>query len=184
MRKRACCPFHGEKTASLCLFEDPARGWVCFGCHKGGDATAFYAEYLNLSKVEAAKQLATDFGIVYDEPKSDSKPKTSKPSEVKPTMWHLQKALEKYRNTRYYGLCDELHRMQTVLDRAMLIMAEPRDDFELAYNDRRFVTALRAFGGAIIRIAIIEEQLDFLHTASFQEVAQLYKEEVGYDEHI
>lgn len=29
------CPFHGDRDASLHLYPG-ARGWCCFGCHKGG----------------------------------------------------------------------------------------------------------------------------------------------------
>ena len=32
----ACCPIHGEKTASLKVYDDPRRGWHCFGCGRGG----------------------------------------------------------------------------------------------------------------------------------------------------
>ena len=32
----ACCPLHGEKTASLKVYADPRRGWHCFGCGRGG----------------------------------------------------------------------------------------------------------------------------------------------------
>lgn len=32
----ACCPIHGEKTASLKVYSDPKRGWYCFGCGRGG----------------------------------------------------------------------------------------------------------------------------------------------------
>ncbi len=33
------CPFHNggqERTASLHAYNDPARGWYCFGCDLGG----------------------------------------------------------------------------------------------------------------------------------------------------
>lgn len=32
----ACCPLHGERTASLKVYADPRRGWHCFGCGLGG----------------------------------------------------------------------------------------------------------------------------------------------------
>ena len=32
----ACCPLHGERTASLKVYDDPRRGWHCFGCGRGG----------------------------------------------------------------------------------------------------------------------------------------------------
>ena len=32
----ACCPLHGEKGPSLKVYDDPKRGWHCFGCGRGG----------------------------------------------------------------------------------------------------------------------------------------------------
>jgi CHC2 zinc finger/RepB DNA-primase from phage plasmid len=33
---KACCPFHDDRTPSLHVYEDPDRGWYCFGCGRGG----------------------------------------------------------------------------------------------------------------------------------------------------
>jgi CHC2 zinc finger len=30
------CPFHEDRTPSLHVYEDPDRGWYCFGCGRGG----------------------------------------------------------------------------------------------------------------------------------------------------
>jgi hypothetical protein len=30
------CPFHEDRTPSLHVYDDPARGWYCFGCGRGG----------------------------------------------------------------------------------------------------------------------------------------------------
>jgi hypothetical protein len=30
------CPFHEDRTPSLHVYEDPSRGWYCFGCGRGG----------------------------------------------------------------------------------------------------------------------------------------------------
>ena len=32
------CPFHDDRTPSLHVYEDPERGWYCFGCGRGGSA--------------------------------------------------------------------------------------------------------------------------------------------------
>ena len=60
----ACCPLHGEKTASLCIYGDGT--WYCFGCHKGGDAVRLYQEMFGLDAKDAALRLAEDFGIRVD----------------------------------------------------------------------------------------------------------------------
>jgi hypothetical protein len=34
---KVCCPFHDEdRTPSLHVYDDPGRGWYCFGCGRGG----------------------------------------------------------------------------------------------------------------------------------------------------
>ena len=57
-----CCPFHSEKTASLKIYDD-GRGWVCFGCHKGGDAINFVREYFGLNFQDAISKINTDFSL-------------------------------------------------------------------------------------------------------------------------
>ena len=52
----ACCPLHGEKTASLCFYEDGR--WYCFGCHQHGDAVDLYAALHGVSSLDAARALA------------------------------------------------------------------------------------------------------------------------------
>ena len=39
-RSFCCCPIHGEKTASFCVYHN-TNTFYCFGCHKGGDSVAF-----------------------------------------------------------------------------------------------------------------------------------------------
>lgn len=33
---KVACPFHADRTPSLHAYGDPARGWTCFGCGRGG----------------------------------------------------------------------------------------------------------------------------------------------------
>lgn len=56
-----CCPFHGEKTASLCFFPD--GGWKCFGCGKSGDAVSFAHELYGLPLVDAAKKITAAYEL-------------------------------------------------------------------------------------------------------------------------
>lgn len=55
-REWACCPLHGEKTPSLCFYEDGR--WYCFGCHRHGDAVDLYAALHGTTSLEAARALA------------------------------------------------------------------------------------------------------------------------------
>jgi len=60
--KKACCPFHHEKTPSFNI--NDARGFYhCFGCGESGDAIKFVQKMDGLSFVEAVKKLAGQCGV-------------------------------------------------------------------------------------------------------------------------
>ena len=69
----ACCPFHDDHNPSLKLDER----YFCFGCQATGDVIDFAAAYLQLSPLEAAKQLAADFNIPYDTQEKGNSPMSS-----------------------------------------------------------------------------------------------------------
>ena len=60
-----CCPFHADRTPSMKLNEDY---FYCFGCGATGDVIDLAARLFNLSGYDAAKKLATDFGMVEQKP--------------------------------------------------------------------------------------------------------------------
>jgi hypothetical protein len=39
--RKVRCPFHDDETPSLHVFDEPERGWFCFGCHRGGSIYDF-----------------------------------------------------------------------------------------------------------------------------------------------
>ncbi len=58
----ACCPFHGEKSASFSV--SPAKQFYhCFGCQKSGNAVGFLMDYDHMEFVEAIEALAQVLGI-------------------------------------------------------------------------------------------------------------------------
>lgn len=57
------CPLHGERTASLKVYDD-GRGWCCHGCHKGGDVINFVREYFGLDFRDACMKINEDFRLV------------------------------------------------------------------------------------------------------------------------
>ena len=60
--KKACCPFHREKTPSFHI--DDAKGFYhCFGCGESGDAIKFVQKMDGLSFPEAVKRLAERCGV-------------------------------------------------------------------------------------------------------------------------
>lgn len=60
-----CCPFHPDKHPSMKLNDDY---YYCFGCGATGDVIDLTARLFDLGKFEAAKKLASDFGIDPDNP--------------------------------------------------------------------------------------------------------------------
>ena len=52
------CPFHGEKTPSLCI-NDIDNMFYCYGCHIGGDVIKFVMQIESQTFVEAIKTLAS-----------------------------------------------------------------------------------------------------------------------------
>ena len=58
----ACCPFHGEKSASFSV--SPAKQFFhCFGCQKSGNAVGFLMDYDHMEFVEAIEALAQTIGV-------------------------------------------------------------------------------------------------------------------------
>src|SRR3954462_454276 len=58
----ACCPFHGEKTASFHV-EDRKGRYHCFGCKVSGDIFTFLLEKEGGSFPEAVERLAQEAGL-------------------------------------------------------------------------------------------------------------------------
>ncbi len=71
----ACCPFHGEKTASFSV--SPSKQFYhCFGCQKSGNAVGFLMDYDHMEFVEAIESLSQTLGIdvPYEEGNAPAKP--------------------------------------------------------------------------------------------------------------
>ena len=63
--KKACCPFHHEKTPSFHINE--AKGFYhCFGCGESGDAISFVMKMESLPFVEAVEKLAQRAGVTLE----------------------------------------------------------------------------------------------------------------------
>lgn len=146
----ACCPMHGEKTPSLRLYDEPERGFYCFGCHRGGDAVKLYADLYRLEPLDAAKALAAAFGITTDGP-------APKPQ---PTAFNLRRALERWRADRLA----KLREARTLADgvcRCRVAIGGPD-----ARDDPNFIQALKARAEADIEI-------DRLEAATLDELAAM-----------
>ena len=58
----ACCPFHGEKSASFHVDDRKGR-YHCFGCKASGDIFTFLVEKEGVSFPEAVERLAMEAGL-------------------------------------------------------------------------------------------------------------------------
>lgn len=47
--RKVRCPFHDDRTPSLHVYVEPARGWYCFGCKRGGSIYDFAAHLCNIA---------------------------------------------------------------------------------------------------------------------------------------
>lgn len=58
----AMCPFHQDKNPSLKVYPN-GKGFYCFACGAGGDQIKFVSRYHDVSNYDAAKMLASAYGI-------------------------------------------------------------------------------------------------------------------------
>ena len=71
----ACCPFHGEKSASFSV--SPGKQFYhCFGCQKSGNAVGFLMDYDHMEFIEAIESLAQSLGldVPYEQGSAPAKP--------------------------------------------------------------------------------------------------------------
>lgn len=69
----ASCPFHNDRTPSMKV----DNRFHCFGCGADGDVIDFVSMLYGISSLEAARKIASDFGISYD-----TKPVKSKAKKI------------------------------------------------------------------------------------------------------
>ena len=96
----ACCPFHNDRHPSLKLNEDY---FFCFGCGAKGDVIDLVARLFNLTSLQAAQKLASDFGL-------DPKPPTAA-AMVKPKHPYIRQFREDERLC-FRVLTDYLHLLE------------------------------------------------------------------------
>ena len=86
-----CCPFHNEKTPSMCV----NNGWYhCFGCGASGDVVKFVMEMESVSFYDAVKILADKVGIQLPEVRLD--PKFAQKKEHSEVLKQLMRDVARY----------------------------------------------------------------------------------------
>jgi hypothetical protein len=139
----ACCPFHRERTPSLCFFPD--GGYKCFGCGLTGDAVSFYSALYSLSPMDAALRLAGDFGLC--EPAcsiSHPPPKTEGRD--------LMRAVDTWKAAAWDRLCKIRHQAAQLMDTAQAACAAPGD----CWDSETLMKALEARDAAEICLNMLE----------------------------
>lgn len=132
----ACCPFHPDKTPSMKL----DTRYHCFGCGADGDAIDFVAQQYGLSKVDAAKKLASDFGLSYQDRNEAWKRPPVRASPVRPILSPAQE-YQKAEDRCFRAYCDYLHLLQRwMIEQAPKSMdEEPNDLFVEACHKLTYV---------------------------------------------
>lgn len=83
----AVCPLHGDKNASLKVYGGD-RGWVCYGCHKGGDVINLARELYGIGFNDAIRRLNEEFNVGLD--------LGGKVSQKDAFLWKAKQIREKY----------------------------------------------------------------------------------------
>ena len=57
------CPFHADKTPSLKLYDEPGRGFSCYGCGATGSVIDFVMRLFNIGFRQAVVRIDHDFRL-------------------------------------------------------------------------------------------------------------------------
>lgn len=148
----ACCPLHGEKTASLCFYPDGR--FHCFGCGAHGDAADLYAALHGVTLAEALRIC---------------KGQSNAPKPKGPTAEDLRRKLDAWRSAKWTETCKELHAAQATMS-----------ELERRYTVAKLAT-LPEFWEAVERKATANDTLNLLDTASMAQLLKMCTEDICSD---
>lgn len=103
------CPFHsGDRTPSMKVYPN-GRGWVCFGCHKGGDVINLARCLYDTDYKGAVSRLNADFHLGLEK---DTRTENERRSDNL-ALWKRRRAAaqaeERYqRDVAEWALCNAL----------------------------------------------------------------------------
>jgi len=120
---KALCPWHNDRHPSL-SFDRRTGRCKCFSCNAGGGAVDLAAALLNVSPLEAAKQIAVDFGIQCDD-LEDRRPTFP----IGETPVQKRKREQEAECKLYSALCNEERRLMQILERYTPETAENAPEF-------------------------------------------------------
>lgn len=96
------CPFHDERTPSLKIYDQPGKGFCCFGCGAAGSVIDFVMRLFHLPFRVAVRRICLDFGIAMTNGQAGIKERR---------RWQMEQVrlarAARARQCRMDGLCDE-----------------------------------------------------------------------------
>lgn len=92
---KVCCPFHGEKTPSLYIYDDH---YHCFGCGVHGDAISYVMQSEGAGFREAVERLAAEAGM--EVPADD--PQQVEKARVRQTLYDVMDEVQAIYRRRLY----------------------------------------------------------------------------------
>lgn len=92
---KVCCPFHGEKTPSLYIYDDH---YHCFGCGAHGDAISYIMQSEGVGFREAVERLASEAGM--EVPADD--PRQVEKARVRQTLHDVMDEVQAIYRSRLY----------------------------------------------------------------------------------
>ena len=142
---RALCPWHSDRHPDLAFYGNRC---YCHACHNGGDAVALAAQLFDLSMIDAARKINTDFGLGLDLNGGDLRADLS---ESLRKRQELERQRQQDRET-WGKLCDVVHEANAVL---------PAYDAEGAWDDLDFRRVLEARSRADLALDVMWEVMKF-----------------------
>ncbi len=113
-RWAARCVFHNEEEPSLTFYRN---GYYCFGCGVKGDLISFVARYENITPIDAAGRIATEFGIAINRPLTRTERK--KHRELNQEQ-QLQEAFRAWKKQIFIEVCCWRDAVQNIFDEKKL----------------------------------------------------------------
>ena len=151
-RGMACCPFHDDKTPSMKVDER----YHCFSCGADGDAVNLVAALYGLAQSEAAKKIASDFGISFESfTEQLSKERYIRMKIIQDAQREKEKEFKRMESKFYAVLCE--------YERTLLSWKE---EFEPGITDKEWDPR---FVEACLRLPLVTYLLDHLQNASLEE---------------
>lgn len=170
------CLFHAERTPSMCLYPGNG-GFYCFGCQAHGDAITLYAQALNCTPLEAARQVCRNFGFQYDEGKRRKRAPSQLPA-CRADAWTLAKRLDAMREKQADALLARLRSAQATMERVEATKSDP----DAILDDADWQRAMREQSTAKEQLAMLDGMTlaEFLeHTKQETEVRNEGRRDTG-----